>query len=258
MSGNFRIDNLPEALSAALVVWVLVHLYRERLLRRYFPVAGYLVLTALQGVVPWFFDLGSSLYVTIFIGFEALWLVVSALVVFDTYGAVLRGLPGLASVGRSFVRWALFISAVVSIALLRFEQFSSRRLVEFLLVERVITTCLLVLVFAITAFLSYFPVELGRNTIVYTIGYAALFTAHAGGLLLLNSEGSVWVSRLNLLFPLIDCACLTLWAVMLTAEGEKKRVRFGHQWRREDEQKLLRQLESLNESLLRVAKSNNS
>jgi hypothetical protein len=258
MSGPIRIDDLLQMLSMALIGGVIGRLVIQRLVTSYVPVIVYLLGVALQGVVPWLVDHASLLYVRLYMLSEGAWICVSAFVVLDMYGRVLRGLPGLASVGRSFVRWALLLSAALSLSLLHFERLSSRPLVEFLVVERVVTTCLLVLVFTITGFLSYYPVELGRNTIIYTIGYATLFTARAAGLLLLNSEGSVWVSRLNLLFPLIDCACLTLWAVMLTAEGEKKRVRFGHQWRREDEQKLLRQLESLNESLLRVAKSNNS
>lgn len=258
MSGPIRIDDALELCTITLSFAVIVRLSFQRLIRSYIPVVIYLLVVAFGDVVPWFLSHSSLLYVRVYMLFEGAWVAVSAFVVFDMYGAVLRGLPGLASVGRSFVRWALLISAVISISLLHFERLSSRPLVEFLVIERVVTTCLLVLVFTITGFLSYFPVELGRNTIVYTIGYAILFTARTGGLLLLNSEGSVWVDRLNLLFPLIDCACLTLWAVMLTAEGQKAQVRFGHQWRREDEEKLLRQLESLNASLLRVAKSNNS
>ncbi len=254
MSGTVRIDDLLQLLSIALIAGVIGRLVVQRLLTSYVPVVVYLLVVALQGAVPWLVDHGSLVYVRLYMLSEGACICVSAFVVLDMYGAVLRGLPGLASVGRSFVRWALLLSAALSISLLHFERLSSRPLVEFLLVERVVTTCLLGLIFLITGFLSYYPVELGRNTIIYTIGYAILFTARTAGLLLLNSEGSVWVDRLNLLFPLIDCACLALWAVMLTAEGQKAQVRFGHQWRREDEDKLLRQLESLNASLLRVAK----
>ncbi len=254
MSGPIRIDDALEVCTIALIFAVIVRLSLQRLIHSYLPVVIYLLVVACGDVVPSFFNHSSPMYVRIYMLLEGGWLAISAFVIFDMYGAVLRGLPGLASVGRSFVRWALVLSAALSISLLHFERLSSRPLVEFLLVERVVTTCLLVLVFMITGFLSYYPVELGRNTIVYTIGYAVLFTAHTAGLLLLNSEGSVWVDRLNHLFPVIDCACLTLWAVMLTAEGQKAQVRFGHQWRREDEEKLLRQLESLNASLLRVAK----
>jgi hypothetical protein len=254
MSGPIRIDDALQLCTIALILAVIVRLFTQRLIRSYVPVVFYLLVVAFGGIIPWFFNHSSLLYVRIFMLLEGAWVAVSAFVIFDMYGAVLRGLPGLASVGRSLVRWALLFSAVISISLSHFERLSSRPLVEFLVVERVVTTCLLVLVFTITGFLSYYPVELGRNTIIYTIGYAVLFTAHTAGLLLLNSEGSVWVARLNLLFPLIDCACLALWAVMLTAEGQKAQVRFGHQWRREDEEKLLRQLESLNASLLRVAK----
>ena len=254
MSGPVRIDDALQFCAIALIFAVIARLATQRLIRSYVPVVIYLLVAAGGGVIPWFFNNSSVLYVRVYMLLEGAWIAVSAFVVLDMYAAVLRGLPGLASVGRSFVRWALLLSAIVSISLLHFERLSNRPLVEFLLVERVVTTCLLGLIFLITGFLSYYPVELGRNTIVYTIGYAILFTAHSAGLLLLNSEGSVWVDRLNLLFPLIDCACLTLWAVLLTAEGQKAQVRFGHQWRREDEEKLLRQLESLNASLLRVAK----
>jgi hypothetical protein len=254
MSGPLRIDDALQLATIALIFAVIVRLSTQRLVRSYGPVVVYLLVVAFGDIISGFFNHSSPLYVRVYMLFEGAWVAVSAFVIFDMYGAVLRGLPGLASVGRSFVRWALLFSAAISISLLHFERLSSRPLVEFLLVERVVTTCLLVLVFTITGFLSYYPVELGRNTIVYTIGYAILFTGHAGGLLLLNSEGSVWVSRLNLLFPVIDFACLTLWVVMLTVEGQKAQVRFGHQWRREDEEKLLRQLESLNASLLRVAK----
>ncbi len=258
MSGPIRIDDVLQACTTALTFAVIVRLSLQRLIRSYVLVVLYLLVVAFGDIVSEFFNHSSPRYVAVYILFEGAWVAVSAFVIFDMYGAVLRGLPGLASVGRSFVRWALAASVLVSVSLLYFEHLSRRPLVEFLLVERVVTTCLLVLVFAITGFLSYFPVELDRNTIIYSIGYAILFTARTGGLLLLNSEGSVWVNRLNLLFPLIDCACLVLWAVMLTAEGQKVQVRFGHQWRREDEEKLLRQLESLNASLLRVAKSNHS
>ncbi len=254
MSGTFRISDLLSYVTVALSIAVVVRLLVQRLVATYAFVAAYLVVVAIQGAVPWFVANGTDLYSRLYFLTEGTWVALSALVVLDLYGAVLKDLPGLASVARKFIQWALGLSVVVSLSLLYFEQMSRNLLVDFFIFERIITTSLLILVFLITAFLSYYPVQLGRNTIVYTIGYTVLFMARSSGLFLLDAQGSVWLSRVSLGFQLIDCICLGLWAVMLTAEGQQKVVRFGHQWRREDEEKLLAQLNALNVSLLRVAK----
>jgi hypothetical protein len=52
----------------------------------------------------------------------------------------------------------------------------------------------------------------------------------------------------------VSLVSLTLWFVLLTAEGEVARVRAGYASSGIDEQRLLQQLENINRTLLRSAK----
>ena len=117
--------------------------------------------------------------------------------------------------------------------------------------ERPILSSLLIFVLLITGFLVYYPVPIGRNAMVYLIGYAAYFVGEAASIFFLNNLGyysNRWLSNLTMGFFVI---CLMFWLFGLNPQGEEKNVVVGHQWNPADDQRLLAQLEAINASLSR-------
>jgi hypothetical protein len=98
--------------------------------------------------------------------------------------------------------------------------------------------------------LVYYPIPLGRNVIVYSMGYAVFFLTRAAVPLMINL-GQNWARQLGTIAMTVSVACLILWIFALSRAGENKRVVVGHQWNPGDDQRLLAQLEAINTSLLR-------
>ena len=109
---------------------------------------------------------------------------------------------------------------------------------------------LVLFVLLVSAFLVYYPVPLGRNVIVYSMGYAVFFLTRAAVTLLLNL-GQNWARPLSDVAMAVSVACLILWIFALRRAGENKRVVVGHQWNPGDNQRLLARLDAINTSLLR-------
>jgi hypothetical protein len=114
-------------------------------------------------------------------------------------------------------------------------------------------TSLLVFILLITAFLVYYPVPLGRNVLVYLVGYAVYFVTNATTIFIRNL-GHYWSRPISDVHMLVYFTCLVFWLFALSRSGETKSVVVGHQWNQSDEGRLLAQLEAINTSLLRSGK----
>lgn len=258
MNTVLRIEHAAAIANLGIVAALIARFFITGLIRPYRLFTTYLVVVLIQAATGSVLATGSITYEFLYIATEALQVILSAFVIMEMYAMIFRDLPGLATTGRKYIRYALAISVIVSLGLLAFESASHSFLSNFFVFERVVTTSLLFFVLFLTAFLSLvYPVPISRNIIVFTIGYAVFFLANSASLFLNTAEpyiSKLWYHALFVAAQVIEFLCFAFWTVALNAAGETKKVQYGLRWRPEDEDRLLDRIRSMNDTLLRAAK----
>jgi hypothetical protein len=125
---------------------------------------------------------------------------------------------------------------------------------SFILERALCTTALLLLVLSLI-YLLYFPVNVTRNVVSICAGLSVYFAVKITLLVTHNvwSPGSLRLVSLAVSF--LSTACLLYWLFSLTPKGELKTVRPGHSWKPEQQQRLIEQLNALNDSLLKSTRA---
>jgi hypothetical protein len=214
---------------------------------------GYLVLELLQALIPLLLPLKSRLYRDSFVASEALIVAFSALVVLELYSNVLRDLPGIAGTARRYINFTLILAIGIALLPLGLEKTKATLMGYLWFYERTVMASLVVFMLLVSAFLVYYPVPLGRNVIVYLMGYAVFFLTAATAAFI-DNLGHVWNREVGSIVMGVEAACFVFWLLALDRQGETKRVVVGHQWNPADEQKLRAQLDAINASLLRASR----
>lgn len=177
------------------------------------------------------------------------------LVVLEVYTLVLQRFEGISTLSRWALRVVLgvaIVAALVTAVPEMNEVFKkySETLSYFSLVERAVVSSLVFFLLLIAGFLLWFPVPLTRNAVVHTTLFCCFFLTIAAGLFFRDSKGSgtrlVSTAMLG-----IGNLCLLLWVVLLRPSGESTQVVSRPSFAREDEEKLLSQLDAVNAALLR-------
>lgn len=253
MSGLRPYEAFLALLETAASAGLLLRLLFSGLYKSYRFFFLYLIVVCVQGIVPFFVRTRTNAYGWWFFATEALIVVLYALIVLELYSLVLRELPGIASIARRYIQIAILIAIAVSALLLSLERTPNTWIARLFSFERPIVTSLVCFVFLITGFLAYFPIRLNRNVIYYTIGYAFYFTSN-GIALFLRNTGHEWDSFLSPALLAVSTACLIFWTFALrgTREQETQIIRHSHD--RMQEERLLKQLDAVNASLLRARK----
>lgn len=245
------------------VIGLLARMFASGLHRVYRYFFLYLLVLGVQLAIPFLIRERTDTYAYFFLATEGLIVCFYALIVLELYSLVLRDLHGIARIAKSYVQIAIAAAIVVSLILLALEpirnpashKFDSD-LVHFYNFERAIVYSLVFFVVLITAFLVYYPIPLSRNVIYYSIGYGFYFTTKALAIFL-QYYGPEWARIPSLTAVTASTACLIFWACFLTEQGQAKTMVLAHKtrkWDAEDEQRLLRQLDAINASLLRARK----
>jgi hypothetical protein len=239
----------------AALLALCIRMWLAGLHRIYTNFFGYLVLEFLQALIPIFVPLQSRLYVDLFVVSQALIVAFYALVVLELYSLILRNLEGIASVARRYMTITLALAIILSVLPLAIERTPHTPTGYLFIFERPILSSLVAFVLLISGFLVYYPVPLGRNVIVFLVGYALYFPMIAT-MAFLQNLGYFWNRQKGNVDMGVSVACLMFWGIALSRRGEERRVVVGHQWNPADEQRLLAQLEAINASLLRSARKN--
>jgi hypothetical protein len=227
-----------------------VRMSRDGLYKIYVYFFGYLVVELLQLLVPVFVPLDSRMYRDAYVASQALVICFSTLVVLELYSNVLRGLPGIGGVSRRFITVTLVLAVLISLLPLSLEKTPNTVTGYLFMLQRPVMTSLLVFILLIMGFLVYYPVPLGRNVLVYLLGYAVYFVTNSTAIFIRNL-GHYWSRPISDVLMLVYFACLVFWLFALSRSGETKSLVVGHQWNPSDEGRLLAQLEAINASLLR-------
>src|SRR5580698_7965895 len=252
-------------LGSALTV---IKLLRTGLYRRYriffayfvfrvpYMAAG-LVLTNLQGLRGGD-GVRSFLYFYFFLYSEPLLLIAYILVVLELYRLVLERYKGLYTLGRWAMYGAIIISGTISVlTLLPKIAIStpepSKRLYYEVGAERGVDLALVIFILLIVWFLSKYPVPLSPNVVTHTVIYSVFFLTDAMVLLCRTLFGFHITLTFNLITGAISAACSIAGWLLLSAKGEDVRPQ-GPQMRPDSEERILHQLDLLNETLLKVSR----
>jgi hypothetical protein len=206
---------------------------------------------------PLFLPNQTKLYQHVWMLTEPLAWIFHILVVFELCRLVLEGHRGIFTLGR----WAMYLAVVIAIAISvlsllphlkpRMTADTKRMGYEFA-TERGIDFALAVFLLLLLFFLSRYPVKLKRNVVVHATLYTLFFFGEAFTVFLRVLFGSVANNSMNLFLTAFSCACIFAWVFLLNPAGEKVQASFPTISPRR-EQHALRQLESLNATLLKVS-----
>ena len=233
-------------------------LFRSGLYRRYRFFFVYLVSLVPYGICLLVLDVHSGLYQEFWTVTTPLFWLLYLLVVFELCGLILEKHKGLYTLGR----WAMYfgISVAVTLSLLSLlpritpaTPQRSRIMGYILATERGVDFSLAIFILLILLFLSRYPVPLSRNVVVHSVVFSLFFLSNTLGLLLYSVFGLHVNDQINLLLMGTSSASVVAWLVLLNAKGEKVRLstlQFG----RGDEARILLQLDSLNDTLLRASR----
>ena len=235
---------------------VLMNLFRSGLWRTYRYFCFYIVFEMLRLPGMLAIPYRSPLYAKFFYATQPIAWVLFVLVVLELFQLVLRNHAGIATLGRKALTWSLVLSTVVSGATLLIELDERRPesafLLNFILLDRLVMSSLLVLLLCLIAFLTYFPVPLVRNIRVHAAIFSAYFAVRTSLLFGVTLFGLETVRILNIVGQSLAIVCLLSWTFLLKPSGEIVPVR--ERPSSEQEARLLAQLEALNETLLRSAR----
>jgi hypothetical protein len=219
---------------------------------------AYLVFSSCRSLALWPFRSNPSVYSWIWKLTEpALW-ILYVLVVLELYSLVFQNYRGIYSLGRWTVFAALVLSVVASVLSFMPTWGRSARLKisleYFITIDRAICFSLVIFLLLIVAFLAWYPVPLSRNLIIHAIVYAVFFTSSTMGFLILNLAG-YGIHRLVSPFLVgLTAVCFLTWLVLLSRGGEVKTAVLRSDWAPSDEKRLIEQLNTLNSTLIRVAR----
>lgn len=242
----------------AAQVILLGRLRQQGLMARYRFFSLYLAASIAEASVLLWFTQGTNAYALAYMGFVPILGVCTVLATLELYDLVLRDYPGLRSLGRWAISTGLIASVVVAGLTLapdvsnRAEAYPIIR--SFHVFQRALYSALLLFVFFISGFLVWFPVPLSRNAVLHTIVFTLSFGGKSLALLLRNVGGVDFRPLASTLNLAIAAVCLAAWTLFLTRQGEQQTVIFGHRWRPQDSDRLVKQLDSLNATLLRSAR----
>jgi hypothetical protein len=257
-------------LATAGAVALYLRLRREGLHSVYRVFSFYLLYNALRTVLllslpplaqvlfkePRVSPLMTNLYGWMWVATEPVVWVFYILIVLEMYSLAFRNYKGIESLSR----WAVFAGLGIALLLSALtlpadlsntaEQYPIIR--TCLMVQRGVSSGLVVFLLAITVFLVWFPVPVSRNFIVYTVVYAVYFLSSTLTILMRNVGGIAYAQWRNIASSCVSIACLTVWILFLNRGGEAKTATVRHDWTAQREKQLIEQLAAINSTLDRT------
>ena len=239
-------------------IWALVlTLARNGLYRTYRFLFAYLLLDGCHGAAALILRNGTQAYFLVYLAAQSLKTVLAVFVILELAQIVLAEHPALARFGRDVVAYVLLGAAVIAGAGIAVDSSvppgRSPILHRFNSVERTMDIWLLMFLLVMALFLTWFPVRLKRNVVLYFAGFIIYFLTRAAGLLLTNLE-PVLMSRIDTAMLSVSFLCLLTWTFAFRRKGEKTTVVLGHRWDPDAMNRLNTQLSAINTRLLRLSR----
>lgn len=201
----------------------------------------------------------------------AVWLC-TLLMVYSLLEKILSQLPGLLRLSKQILHVTFLLALVVGLVSAKLEysapgftvfkqQFWARWWITELVLDRVVASTALLSLMAILAFLLWFPVTIPRNLALFSVGFTIYFAGSTVLLLLKSFWPSETISSFNKLLDVINILlggvssiCYLLWLLRLSPLGEAVPAALTIQRQPQEQERLVAQLELINESLLKAAR----
>ncbi len=248
-------NGLQEFFQAAAAAALVARLATLRLTGSFPALLTWLVSLGITESLASIFAQDSGLYFWLYLASVPLMSVLGILAVRELLALVFRDYPGIRSVGRTAAYAAAVsagaISLLAAFLIPRSESGGSRHLFYAEVLQRSVVFTLALVILTVLFFLSFYPLRLSRNTILSANVFSVMFLSDAVRLLIdslqtgLNNRVVDWTQAA------IMVVCLTTWVVLLGPDSEPARGNFSGT----NEDHLLRQLDSLNQVLTRVARN---
>ena len=256
---------IAEYASIALAVALVLRLLSLRLHTVYRVFSAYVLLEALSSVVV----LVEYSIHNAHLDYRLTWIVFSVgswvltlWMVYALLEALLTTLPGILRLSRRLLNFVFIGVLIAALFTARPEYLASRLATSSDLIdrvmagafvaERIIFMSALLILLAMLAFILWFPVRMPRNLAVFSIGFIAYF-ATMTSLLLANTHASrathILLSEVQ---QAVVLASYVYWLLLINRRGETVPVRIGHSWGPDEQQRLIGQLEAMNEALIRA------
>jgi hypothetical protein len=238
-------------LSVALVVKMAV----QRLSRIYVWFFVFLCFEILRSVILLPISPKTNVYAWLFLTSQPMLWLIYVLVVMELYSLAFAGYKGITSLSRWVVAASLGLAVGVSVLTLSADLARPtgrfKILVYYSVIERGLVFSLVVFLLLITLFLLWFPISVRWNLLLHAGLYSLYFMSSTFALFVRNVSGYQTTPAINAVLMLINIVCFGEWLWRFDKAGEAEPAPFRKSWRPEDEERLLRQMEALNNIILR-------
>jgi hypothetical protein len=245
---------------AVCLAGLLLRLVREGLHARYRYFAVFLAFDTAATLVLLRVEYNTDLYFRLWAAQQAVLAGCYFLIVLEMYGFILRDYPGIAGAFRWLmaicVPAAVAVSLVAAIPGIEALNRSEYPLLNLaVMAERTAVLAVLAFLVVVELILFWFPLILSRNTAAYCVGFLVFFTSQTAGFTLISVFGVRMTDLANVLMQTVSCVCLVFWMATLNRAGEKREVVIGASWKPEEQERMRKQLEQVNQFVSRMAKS---
>ena len=202
-----------------------LRLIRLKLASTYKFFLTFLIFNSSRSFVMWPFNWDSLVYLRIWRATEPVVWILYVLVVLELCSLAFKEYRGIQALGRWMIYGSLVLSLVFSIVILVPTWRSSKEppfsVQRFLMVERGIDFCLVLLLLAVLASLVIFPVRLSKNMAIHSVLYSIYFMSLSTGIFVANvgAKRLFWIMSCSLMG--VMSVCLIAWVALLTRQGEE-------------------------------------
>ncbi len=200
-------------------------------------------------------------YFQLFMALRFVQWILDVLVTLDLVSVITKRYAGITTMARIAVSACLAIATVGALlsALIDLNRAPSESqiLKAAMLADRTISFSVLAFLGLMLVFLLWFPIKLSLNTVAYAAGFIVMFAARFSADLLGNLLGPSAYQALGTADLAVFSLVLIYWSVRITVRNETADTVVGHSWDRSAELRLVSQLESINQSLLRTSSKAN-
>jgi hypothetical protein len=192
-----------------------------------------------------------------------IWLL-TVFMVYSHMEKILLNLPGIAKLSKSVLNFAC-ISAVALGLISALIEYGAWGLWDTnklwigvtaggIILARMFASIALLVFLAILTFLLWFPVSVSKNVASLTVGLLVYFASKTTLLLARGAWSESSVRLASTCISVISSLCFLYWIFQLTPKGESVPLALRLPWRNVDQQRLVRQLELLDQSLVQAAR----
>jgi hypothetical protein len=255
---NADLTKILQIISLLGAILLAVRLLATGLWRHYPVFFWYFVFRIPNTLWPLLIKNPSTAYEHLWISTEPISWLFHVMIVVELYRLVLGGQRGI----YSLLRWVMYgsVAVAVTISILSLlpklkprMSFDTRLLGFWFASERGMDFALALFLLLILFFLSRYPVRLSRNLLVHSTLYTLFFLGNALTMFLrVFAVTGAALQRVNGFIEALSAACIFAWVILLTRKGEEVQASYPSINPRH-EQYALRQLESLNATLLKAS-----